>query len=70
MAGKSPVTATYAQDTAPKALAHRADRAEADRARALLLTLYGWTSETAGRASGSRERSGCATIRRNFGSSV
>jgi hypothetical protein len=44
MAGKSPVTATDEQKTALKALGHCVDRAEADRARALLVTLDGWTS--------------------------
>ena len=44
MTGKSPVTATDEQKAALKALGHCADRAEADRARALLLTLDGWTS--------------------------
>jgi hypothetical protein len=41
MAGKSPVTATDEQRAALKALAGGADRAEADRARAILLTLGG-----------------------------
>lgn len=44
MAGKSPVTATDEQRAALKLMAHSADRAEADRARAVLLTLGGWTS--------------------------
>ena len=44
MAGKSPVAATEEQRAALKALAGGADRAEADRARAILLTLVGWTS--------------------------
>lgn len=44
MAGKSPVTATDDQKAALKAMALGADRAEADRARAVLLTLSGWTS--------------------------
>ena len=55
MAGKSPVTATDEQKTALKALAHCADRAEADRARALLLTLDGWTSARIAQAFGVRE---------------
>jgi hypothetical protein len=39
MAGKSPVTATTHQMTALKVMAEGADRAEADRARAILLRL-------------------------------
>ena len=55
MAGKSAVTATDAQRTALKALAGSADRAEADRARAILLTLDGWTSARIAEAFGVRE---------------
>ena len=44
MAGKSSVTASDGERTALKALAGGADRGEADRARAILLTLAGWTS--------------------------
>jgi len=55
MAGKSPVTATEEQKTALKALGLCADRAEADRARALLLTLDGWTSARIAQAFGVRE---------------
>lgn len=55
MAGKSPVTATEEQKTALKVLAQGADRAEADRARALLLTLDGWTSARIAQAFGVRE---------------
>jgi transposase len=44
MAGKSPVTASEGQKTALEALASSRDRGEADRARAILLTLGGWTS--------------------------
>lgn len=44
MAGKSPVTASDEQRTALEALAASKDRGEADRARAILLTLKGWTS--------------------------
>ena len=55
MAGRSPVTATEDQKTALKALAQGADRAEADRARALLLTLDGWTSARIAQAFGVRE---------------
>ena len=44
MAGKSPVTASDEQKRALDALAGSKDRREADRARAILLTLKGWTS--------------------------
>jgi transposase len=44
MAGKSPVTASEEQTKALEALATSRDRGEADRARAILLTLKGWTS--------------------------
>ena len=55
MAGKSPVTATDEQIVALKVLAGGADRAEADRARAILLTLGGWTSARIAKAFGVRE---------------
>lgn len=44
MAGKSPVTASEEQKAALKALASSRDRGEADRARAILLTIEGWSS--------------------------
>lgn len=44
MAGRSPVHASEEQRTALEALAASRDRGEADRARAILLTLKGWTS--------------------------
>lgn len=44
MAGKSPVGASEAQRVALAALAGSRERGEADRARAVLLTLSGWTS--------------------------
>jgi transposase len=44
MAGKSPVTAGEEQKAQLEALAASRDRGEADRARAILLTLAGWTS--------------------------
>ena len=44
MAGKSPVGASEAQRVALAALAGSRARGEADRARAVLLTLSGWTS--------------------------
>lgn len=55
MAGKSPVVATEDQRAALTALAASADRGEADRARALLLTLSGWTSARIAEAFGVRE---------------
>jgi len=55
MAGKSPVAATDDQKAALKALAGGSDRAEADRARAILLTLGGWTSARIAEAFGVRE---------------
>ena len=55
MAGKSPVTATEDQLVALRAIANGADRAEADRARAILLTLGGWTSARIAEAFGVRE---------------
>src|SRR5271167_761670 len=44
MAGKSPVTTSDEQRAGLLALAGSRDRGEADRARAVLLTLAGWTS--------------------------
>ena len=44
MAGTSPVRATEEQKAALETLATSKDRGEADRARAILLTLKGWTS--------------------------
>src|SRR3954453_22059769 len=44
MAGKSPLAATEDQRRALMALRRSRDRGEADRARAILLTLSGWTS--------------------------
>lgn len=44
MAGKSLLSATDEQRAALAALAGSRDRGEADRARAVLLTLAGWTS--------------------------
>ena len=55
MAGRSAVTATDEQKAALKALAGGADRAEADRARAILLTLDIWTSSRIAQAFGVRE---------------
>ena len=44
MVGRSPVKASEEQMAALEALAGSRDRGEADRARAMLLTLKGWTS--------------------------
>jgi transposase len=55
MAGKSPVTASDEQRAGLMALADSRDRAEADRARAVLLTLAGWTSSKIAEAFGVRE---------------
>lgn len=55
MAGKSPVTASEDQRTALAALARSRDRGEADRARAILLTLAGWSSPEIAEAFGVRE---------------
>ncbi len=44
MAGKSPVQASEAQKAALQTLASLRERGEADRARAVLLTLAGWSS--------------------------
>jgi transposase len=45
MAGRSPLSATVEQEAALRELARSDIRGEADRARAILLTLSGWTSE-------------------------
>ena len=55
MAGKSPVTASETQRAALSALSDSRDRGEADRARAVLLTLSGWTSSKIAEAFGVRE---------------
>src|ERR1700722_5423665 len=55
MAGKSPVTATPEQRAGLESKAWGPDRAEADRARAVLLTLRGWTSARIAEAFGVRE---------------
>jgi transposase len=55
MAGKSPVTASEEQRAALAALAGSRDRGEADRARAVLLTLAGWTSPKIAEAFSVRE---------------
>ncbi len=55
MVGKSPVTASNEQRGALMALAGSRDRGEAERARAVLLTLAGWTSPKIAEAFGVRE---------------
>jgi transposase len=55
MAGKSPIAADEAQRQALMELSQSHDRGEADRARAVLLTLSGWTSGRIAEAFGVRE---------------
>ena len=55
MVGKSPISASDEQRRGLLALAGSSDRGEADRARAVLLTLSGWTSPRIGEAFGVRE---------------
>src|SRR3954465_8480660 len=55
MVGKSPVVASEEQRRALMALSRSRDRGEADRARAILLTLSGWTSGHIAQAFGVRE---------------
>src|SRR3954464_3967903 len=55
MAGTSPVTADAEQRFALVTLSHARDRGEADRARAIVLTLSGWTSAQIAEAFGVRE---------------
>ena len=55
MAGKSPVTADEEQRSALITLSRSRDRGEADRARAIVLTLSGWTSSQIAEAFGVRE---------------
>jgi transposase len=55
MAGRSPMVATREQRAALQVLAASRDRGEADRARAILLTLTGWTSPQIAEAFGVRE---------------
>jgi len=55
MSGKSPLTATGEQRAVLLALAGSRDRGEADRARAVLLTLTGWTSPRIAEAFGVRD---------------
>ena len=55
MSGKSPVNGNGEQRAALSVLATSRDRGEADRARAVLLTLSGWTSPRIAEAFGVRE---------------
>src|SRR4051795_6274291 len=55
MVGKSPVVASEEQRRALRALSRSRDRGEADRARAIVLTLSGWTSGQIAEAFGVRE---------------
>jgi transposase len=55
MTGKSPLWATEEQRGELRILAGSRDRGEADRARAVLLTLAGWTSPRIAEAFGVRE---------------
>ena len=55
MAGRSRVTAYEGQREALRGLARSRDRGEADRARAILLTLSGWTSPRIAEVFGVRE---------------
>src|SRR5919107_392404 len=55
MAGKSPIMADEEQRQELMALSHSRDRGEADRARAIVLTLSGWTSSQIAEAFGVRE---------------
>jgi hypothetical protein len=54
MAGKSSVVATSEQNAGLRAAGGQ-ERGEADRARAILLTLAGWTSARIAEAFGGRE---------------
>jgi transposase len=55
MAGRSPVVASTEQRRELEALSRSRNRGEADRARAILLTLAGWTSLRIAEAFGVRE---------------
>jgi transposase len=55
MGGKSPLAATEDERAALGVVALSRDRGEADRARAMLLTLAGWTSPRIAEAFGVRE---------------
>src|SRR3954469_22207267 len=55
MSGKSPISASGDQRAALAILSGSRDRGEADRARAVLLTLAGWTSPRIAEAFSVRE---------------
>jgi transposase len=55
MVGQSPLSATEGQRTALAALAGSRERGEADRARAVIVTLAGWTGPRIAEAFGVRE---------------
>ena len=55
MAGRSPVVASIEQRRELEELSRSRERGEADRARAILLTLAGWTSLRIAEAFGVRE---------------
>src|ERR1700751_4554281 len=55
MAGKSPIVAEAGRRQPLVGLSRSHDRGEADRARAMLLTLAGWTSRRIAEAFGVRE---------------
>src|SRR5438105_14828411 len=55
MAGQSPISVTDMERGALMARASSGERGEADRARAVLLTLAGWTSPSIAEAFGVRE---------------
>jgi len=55
MSGKSPLCATEEQRAELAVLAGSRDRGEADRARAIVLTISGWTSGRIAKAFGVRE---------------
>src|SRR5450759_5607675 len=55
MSGKSPLVASAEQREGLRRLAVSANRAEADRARAILLSLSGWKSASIGEVFGVRE---------------
>lgn len=55
MTGRSPLSASQAQRAELTVLAGSRERGEADRARAVLLTLSGWTSGRIAEAFGVRE---------------
>jgi transposase len=55
MSGKSPISASEEQRSALLVMAGSRDRGEADRARAVLLTLSSWTSPRIAEAFGVRE---------------